>query len=158
MRRDLNKPEIPWGIRVSAADNEALSSLLPMNGGKTWLIETGLKAFLDLMEGSPTHREWAHAQIHQANASADRPRRTKVLTFCVPSHLYVRFNKLFPQVGAGSWFVRTLVRATIEDLAASGPTIEDRVGMIVNSAMSPREATLGEVEMQEEAKHFGSDQ
>lgn len=155
MRRDLNKPEIPWGIRVSASDNEALSSVLPMNGGKTWLILTGLKAFLELMEASPSHREWAHSEIVKHNADKDRTRTTKELSFRVPTDLYVRFNKIFPEIGAGSWFVRTLVSATVEELQKGGPTMEERISMIVNQAMSPREAT---VDPEVETQHFGADQ
>lgn len=138
MRRDLNKPEIPWGIRVSEEDSRALASLLPMNGGKTWLIITGLKAFLELMEGSAPHREWANSDIIRHNA-APKPSRTKELSFRVPTDLYIRFNKLFPHNGASSWFVRTLVSATVADLQENGPTFEERVSHIVNTAMSPKE-------------------
>jgi hypothetical protein len=139
MRRDLNKPEVPWGIRVSSADNEALSAVLPMNGGKTWLVIAGLKAFLELMENSPEHREWAHRQIAQHSRDPDRPRYHKELSFRVPTDLYIRFNQLFPQIGASSWFIRTLVSGTISDMQEDGPSLEERVGLIVNKIMRPTE-------------------
>lgn len=155
MRRDLNKPEIPWGIRVSAEDETALSSVLPMNGGKTWLIITGLRAFMDLMEHSLSHREWAKAQVILHNQDLDKPRRAKEINVRVPTDLYMRFIKVFPEHGAASWFVRTLISATINELSESGPSMDDRISMIVNQAMSPREATVDPVV---ETIHQGPDQ
>lgn len=136
MRRNLNRPEIPWAIDVPSDHLTLLRELLPIRGAQTWAINTGLRAFLDLMEADVSRRRWAHHQI----ATYDRPalRDRSELNIYLKTELYLRFGELFPEHGAATWTVRCILAEIIEMLK-SGPTLDERIAMSVTRAMTPTE-------------------
>lgn len=134
MRRNLDKPEISWSFRIPREDREALGTLLPMKGAQTWLLQRGLCAFLDLIE-QPSRaglRLWAHNAIQQALYIDETPGDLVDLSVRIPTELYVRFSRLFPEFGAATWFTRTYLRQIISDLRASGVSLEDQVELAVS--------------------------
>lgn len=140
MKRDLSKADVPWGVRVSREDYNALANLLPMSGARTWLIETGLRGFVELCEQSPDYARWARLAIGRHMASDDRPTRAgqyQELSVRVSTQLWFRFNKLFAMPGASSWFVRTLVHEAVEKFSDEAQTLDDKVVTMVKEMIHP---------------------
>lgn len=133
MRRSTNQPYVGFAARVPAADKQDFTSVLPMNGAKTWWTETVLKTFLDLCEADPDLQQWVHDQIYTARAE-EPPRDLEEMTSEIPTELYKRFNKLFGEKGATTWLVRTVLRSYL-NRAAGRPTPEQVVRESVREAL-----------------------
>lgn len=151
MRRDLNRPSVAWGINIAQSDMQALSSLVPIYGAKSWFMVEGLRAFLNLMEnpGSASLRHWVHQRV-QIEPALREP--TAELSVQIPTELYLRFGKLFPEMGAATWFTRRYIRFLVADLRLE-QNLEERVENTVNRAMTP-EPEPAEIE----TVHMGPDE
>lgn len=158
MRRDLSKPEVPLSIRLNPYDRADFARLLPMSGSQTWAVEIGMTAFLDLTEKSEQHQLWVKHQIAQMmygeRKPEDRPNLVAKFNANIPTPLYVRFGKLFPEPGSLSWFIRRFIHDLCIDLS-EGPTLEERIEASVNRSMQI-EATPEEE--QAEIIHQGPDE
>lgn len=119
MRRDTRKTEVTWNADVSEETLRELDRLLPITGTRTWAINTGLDEFLTVMENDPKLQEWAHADIQRALHVEDTPRGTKALNVKIPADHYNRFNALFPEWGATTWFIRRFVNQFVVELIAA---------------------------------------
>jgi hypothetical protein len=106
MRRRTDATEVGFAARISALDKQSLDAILPMQGGKTWAVETALAHFLDLCEAMP---ELAQAARDSILRMRDRePPRGDLAELAprIPVDLYRRFNKLFGDKGGTTWFLR----------------------------------------------------
>lgn len=138
MRRDLNKPYVPWTVRITPEDRTALDELLPAQGMKTWVVVKSLGAFLDLMEGSKGLQRWAHREIQSYIYREGEGRLAyRDLNAQIPTELYVRFSKVFPEFGAASWVMRRIIHQIINDMREDGFSFEERIEASVNRAMTP---------------------
>lgn len=114
---------------------KSLSALVPIYGAKSFFMVEGLRAFLNLMENPSSEglRMWVHEAVQ-----LEPPCRveTAELSVQIPTELYLRFGRLFPEMGAATWFTRRYIRFLVADLRIE-QSLEDRVELTVNRAMTP---------------------
>lgn len=108
MRRPPQQPTVVFGTRLPVSDKEALDQALPQQGGKIWLTEVMLTHFLDLCESDPNLVVRVHRWIEDYNLE-ETPRGLTEYFPKVRRGLYERFNRLFPEHGAVTWFLRNAV-------------------------------------------------
>ena len=150
MARDLTKEDVPWSVRIDPQDYNTLANLWPMQGARTWLLNTGLRGFVELCEDSNAHQRWVHLAIGRHMAS-ERPTQGRDLTCRVPSAMWFRFHKMFPEPGASSWFVRTFVHHIVEVMSGEARTLEERVLAMVKDIIEADESEVGT------GYHYGAD-
>lgn len=133
MRRDTNAAEVGFTARIPRAQKFTLEGKLPMRGGKTYFIITAVEHFCDLMERSPSLAASAHESIAQCVYADSTPKDLESISTRIPTALYERFVRLFPEFGAITWFYRRIVYAYIQD---EGITLDDEIRNAVMSAVS----------------------
>lgn len=139
MRRDTTKPQVGFGARLPREHKDTVEGKLPMLGGKTFLVTTALEQFLDVCETHPPIQRWVHEEIDRMLSSADgAPRGVEETVVQIPSSLYERFNSLFPEFGATTWFMRQLARAYAED---EGESLEEAIHRVVLKVLEPASQT-----------------
>ena len=133
VRRDTNAAEVGFTARIPRAEKLTLEAKLPMKGGKTYFIQTAVEHFCDLMEQSPSLMGAAKEAIQTSLYMDDTPQDLESISTRIPTALYERFNKLFPEFGATTWFYRRVVGAFARD---EGMTIDDEIRNAVAVAVS----------------------
>lgn len=133
VRRDTTAAEVGFTARLPRAEKLSLEAKLPMKGGKTYFIITAVEHFCDLMEKSPTLLAAAKEAIQSALYSEETPRDLESISTRIPTALYERFNRLFPEFGAATWFYRRVVTAYVQD---EGMTLDDEIRNAVAVAVS----------------------
>lgn len=112
----------------------------------------GVRAFLTLMENPGSHdlRMWVHRSVN-----LDQTPRVEIaeLSVQMPTELYIRFGKLFPEMGAATWFTRRYIRFLVADLRLE-QSLEERIEATVSRAMTPEE----EPDPETETAHMRPDQ
>jgi hypothetical protein len=125
MRRTEDKASVGWTARVPALHKQALESILSATSGKTWFVRTGLQQFNDECEkGSASQAAALQAAVTEsilAMRGEEPPRFLEDFIVRVPVAEYVRFNAMFPDKGATTWFMRRLIAKYIEQ-AEDRPT------------------------------------
>lgn len=109
MRRTEDKTEVGFSARVPAVQKLALEAILSATSGKTWFIRTALKQFNDECESNPTLQVEVTDKI-LAMRGEEPPRMLDDFLVRVPVQEYERFNKMFPDKGATTWFMRELIK------------------------------------------------
>lgn len=134
MRRKTNVAAVGFTARISEQDQLDLAEILPMSGGKRWLIETALREFLDLCEKDARLVSFVNDQVMQMREDG-RPAE-KLVDFLprVKTDLYMRFNRIFPEKGATTWFIRRFIELYLQDNIGKEPR-ESQVKVIVRHRM-----------------------
>lgn len=124
MRRDTTKPLAGFAARLPRPHKDTFEGRLPIKGAKTFFVETALTQFLDLAENSPAIQNWVREEIQRMLHEEEKPRGVKETTVYIATPLYERFQRVFPEYGATTWFFRQAVKAFVEDSAES---IEEQI-------------------------------
>lgn len=114
LRRNTSQPYVTWNARVGNEDFGSFSQLFPMRGARTWFIEEGLGRFLEAVRSSPELKEFCHDQIAQMLSGENNLVLVKEFPCRISRAKYDEFNKLFPEFGATTWFVRSMIGAVIQ--------------------------------------------
>lgn len=137
MRR---QPKQKLDMRIFSADVskstvDALDGFLPIQGSRVALIRLGLEAFCSRVE---KERDLISV-VNQAISDMlhdDTPRGLADINPKISATLYERFNDLFPQYGANSWFLRNYLDGIVELLAESGSfDLAERAEKVVDSML-----------------------
>lgn len=113
MRRTDDRPEVGFSARVPETEKRALESILSATSGKTWFVRTALKQFNDECEPR-THLQAQVTEAILAMREQEPPRMLDNFLVRVPVGEYERFNRMFPDKGATTWFMRGLVKKYLE--------------------------------------------
>lgn len=113
MRRDTNKASVAWAAKLDADTYGAFQKIFPVKGTFSSIITLGLEAFLNRIENEPMLQVWAHEAIAEHLHNETKPVKCRDLDIRIPTSLYERFNKVLPEWGATSWFVRRLVSTMV---------------------------------------------
>lgn len=125
MRRTDDKAEVSFAARIPWLHKEALEGILSATSGKTWFIRTGLQQFNDECEPNPSLQGEVTEAILRMRGE-EPPRRLEDFQVRVPVQEYIRFNKMFPDKGATTWFMRGLIAKYI-DQSEGRPTPDSHV-------------------------------
>lgn len=120
MRRTEDKVEVGFSARVPGIQKQALESILSATSGKTWFIRTALQQFNDACEANPALQTQVTDEI-LGMRDQEPPRMLEDFLVRVPVGEYTRFNKMFPDKGATTWFMRGLIK-TYLDQSEGRPT------------------------------------
>lgn len=114
VRRNTAKPTVAWAIQVEETDHADFLAIYPLRGAFSGIIAIALQLFLDRLEAEPQLQVWAHEDIGRHLHLEERPERKQLIEINIPTALYERFNRILPEYGATSWFVRRLIEALIQ--------------------------------------------
>lgn len=140
MRLDTSKPFITWHAEVPGDILQQFDNLLPIHGARKHVLEVGVQKFLEIVETSPSIAEWCHQQIQDMLLQKGIWSGKKKINLQIATEVYVRFNKIFPEWGATSWFIRHLLMSLIEEMS-DGPCLEDQVEAAVRKMIRPKAVT-----------------
>lgn len=115
MRRRPDQASVGFVARIPREDKAALDAVFPF-AGKTWATQRGLEIFCDYCEVHPEFQTYVHDQILHMRAEGPPTNLTEFMPE-VPRSLYNRFNSMFPEKGATTWFLRKFVPALTEQMA-----------------------------------------
>lgn len=110
MRRRPDQAAVGFTARIQSEDRARLDANLPMTGGKTWAVQAALEYFCSLCESDQALQSRVHDAVLQMRAG-EPPRQIEELVPQVPLDLYKRFNRMFGEKGATTWFLRSFVSA-----------------------------------------------
>lgn len=108
MRRTEDQVDVGFMARVPGTDKAALEAILTATSGKTWFIRTALHHFNNECEKS-TALQAEVVEAILAMRGEEPPRRLEDFLVRVPIEEYTRFNKMFPDKGATTWFMRKVI-------------------------------------------------
>lgn len=117
VRRDTSKPEVVWSARVSESSKNTFNHLIPIYGAQSWIIDSALEKFLAIVEARPSLKDQIDGIIHRHRFEETREGRLIEFSVKIRTGLYDRFNNIFPQMGATSWFMRALLDAVNTQLS-----------------------------------------
>jgi hypothetical protein len=141
MRRSKTAAEVGFTARIPQGHKRSITGLLPMTGGKRWFMEAALEEFIELCRNDPTRITWVNDQILQMKEDGRPQEKLEEFLPRVKTDLYTAFNDLFPQKGATTWFIRTLVARFIQDMqeqASFEESVRESVrSMIMSGARTP---------------------
>lgn len=147
MRRDTTQPYTFWSARIDQESKETFNNLIPIHGAQSWVIDSALEKFLDIVETSKEMKDNIDGMIQRHLYEEERAGRTIEFGIKIRTGLYERFNDLFPGRGATSWFIRVIIVAVNTQL--SDFILDERVQAAVRSII--REQTDDEKEERSEA-------
>lgn len=136
MRRTEDKAEVGFSARVPAVQKEALEAVLAATSGKTWFIRTALAQFNDRCEKSIDLQARVTDAI-LAMRGEEPPRMLDDFLVRVPVQEYTRFNKMFPDKGATTWFMRKIVAEYLRQ-SNGRPTPDEFVSDAVTGILYPQ--------------------
>lgn len=118
MRRADDQVHVRWSVDVYAPWLDDLEARFPVHGMRAWLIESGIEQFVELCEVmDPAELRALHALIADTIYNQRAPSPVKRANLNVRRNIHDRFNALFPEQGASTWFVRALVRSWLDRTA-----------------------------------------
>lgn len=129
MRRTPNEP-VTFAARIDREEKNILDNILPMQGGRKWAVEVALEKFCIACEADTKLQIWVRDRVLDARAQ-EPPRGGDDLQPRVRFDLYERFNKMFGDKGATTWFLRQFVTHYI-DVASRHPLPEELVRQAVS--------------------------
>jgi hypothetical protein len=112
MRRDVSKSQIDWLVDLDREEWDAFAHLYPMRGSGPFVATTALSALLNALESNHGLHTAATTDFLHYRSDA-KPRRIHTLSIKLPTALYLRFDRLFPQWGATTWIIRRLFHHAI---------------------------------------------
>ena len=113
MRRTEEQSSVGFAARVPALHKQTLEAILSATSGKTWFVRTALQQFNDECETNVGLQSRVTEAI-LAMRGEEPPRFLDDLLVRVPVQEYHRFNQMFPDKGATTWFLRNLISKYIE--------------------------------------------
>lgn len=116
MKRRADQATVAFIARISPSDKQAIASVLPMWGGRTWATDLAVQKFCELCESNPLLQARVHDLIEQMKGE-DPPLGPEDFEPRISRDSYERFNSLFGQKGATTWFLRNWVPAFVEEMA-----------------------------------------
>lgn len=139
MRRNTDKPEVPWSAKVHPDAKATFLALLPMRGAQIWMIETALEKFLSICDHDPRMVERAKKQIHEHMYEDTTPGNKKNFDVKIRRELYNRFDNHFPMMGATSWFIRTVIERVNTQL--NNIVLEEQIEAAVRTIFQDQDGT-----------------
>lgn len=136
MRTKVDSPVASFTARIPENEKIALDALLEMQGGKSWLVNTALQHFLDVVEASPEIEAWCHRDVQRMLNEEETPSGLVDLIVRVPRDPYNRFNAVMGEWGATTWFFRRMVKQYLA-LSESWPHPEAQVAEAIHRMLSP---------------------
>lgn len=115
MRRRPDQYTVAFIARIDPHDKQAIDNALPMYGGKTWATETAVRYLCDLCEANPLLQARVHDLVEKMKET-DPPRGPDEFEPRIARETFERFNRIFPQKGATTWFLRTWVPIMVEQI------------------------------------------
>ena len=114
MRRTSKAGEVGWHCEVSFDQCALLEELLPIRGAFASVVTLGLRSLLDQLESNRDLLRLVHEDIQRHLYAEPREGKMRGIGFRVPETLYTRFNRVLPEWGATTWFIRRLIRAMVQ--------------------------------------------
>lgn len=114
MRRPDNQPTVVWNCDVKVEVFERLTVLIPVMGARAWAINAMLERFMEQTEASPKLQRLVHEDIQRKLHEEPTPTGLKKTNVRVTRAVYDRFNTLFPEWGASTWFTRVCLGAMVD--------------------------------------------
>lgn len=113
MRRTDGASEVGFAARVPARQKAALESVLTATSGKTWFIRTALRQFNEACAQDP-RLILSVTEAILAMRGEEPPRGLVDFLVRVPVDDYNEFNRMFPDKGATTWFIRGVLDAYLK--------------------------------------------
>lgn len=135
MRHDPTKAYKIWHCDLPKASIAHFKALLPIEGSRVWVFQTALDKFLDRVEGDSLQMRWIHSDIEDMLVNRTTPSNLEAINFRISTDSFVRFDRLFPEWGAGTWFFRRFFEALIERMEQSNFNLETYVEQAVGDAL-----------------------
>jgi hypothetical protein len=140
LRRDDTQPTVVWNADVSVEILAQFEAMFPMNGSRTWAITVGLEKFLERAEANPVFLRAVHVGVEQMLADPDDIHKRSI-NLRIPSALYTRFNKILPEWGATTWFIRHLLQQMLTEAAAASFSLDDLLDHSVRNILQADPST-----------------
>lgn len=109
MRRDTSSHHVSWNATVQPETLDKFDAVFPVHGARTWTIETAVEKFLAVVENDKVLQARIHEAIQDHLHLEPKPKGARSVNLKLRTGLYDRFNDLFPEFGATSWFIRNIL-------------------------------------------------
>lgn len=127
---------VGFSARVDKAERQLFEVNMPQHGARIWFIQSALKQLLRRVEENPALVEEINAQIVlMLSTKTDDSLGGVEFPARVHEQDYQQFNELFPQYGATSWFVRSVLKQ-FNEASRSWPTSPRQVEMAVDTVLT----------------------
>jgi hypothetical protein len=100
-----------------------------------WVFQTALDKFLDRVELDPQQQRWIHADIEDMMLNRTPPSNLESINFRITTSSFLRFDKIFPEMGAGTWFFRRVFDALIARMNEADFNLDTYVEQAVSDAL-----------------------
>lgn len=140
MRRRDDNANVAFIARIDPNHKKLIDAALPMHGGKTWATELAVRKLCDLTEGSPLLQARVHDLIEKMKET-EPPRGPDDFEPRITRETYDRFNLLFPQKGATTWFLRAWVPLLVDHMEEQ-PPLEEIIERSVKSVLQIAPTTV----------------
>jgi hypothetical protein len=123
-RRPDNQPTVVWNVDVKEDVLVRLAGLLPVMGSRAWAINAGLKHFMQQAEASPRLQRFVHEDVQRKLHEEATPTGLMKTNVRVNRDIFERFNRLFPEWGASTWFTRIYLGALVDYMETKNLNID----------------------------------
>lgn len=135
MHIDLSRPSKIWHAPINQELLIQFDVLFPVEGSRVWALSSSLEKFLAVVEPSSERQRDVKGAIYRMLYVDPKPVNVVPINFRIPTDLTVRFDRLFSERGAGTWFARTTLRQLVTNLTIGGYNIEEVLEQCVNESL-----------------------
>lgn len=135
MNIDLSKPSKIWHAPINQELLTQFDVLFPVDGSRVWALSSSLEKLLAVVEPSAERQRDVKGAIYRMLYVDPKPVNVIPVNFRIGTDLTVRFDRLFPERGASTWFARTTLAQLVARLTADGYNLEEMLEQCVNESL-----------------------
>lgn len=132
--RTGSKDKVVVVAKIPRADYARFMELMPGTGQATWYVRQAFSEFCEQLEADSTLRKRVLAATKHMLEHGEKGGRPLRIRIGQPT--YKRFNRILPEYGVTSWFLRTWVRAYIDHMERL-PAPQEQVLIAVTASLPP---------------------
>lgn len=135
MRHNESLPFKIWHADIEQSTLDSFTGLLPIDTARVWAVRTCLEKFLVQVEHDRELQDWIHRDIWRMLFALPKPMKPVPINVRIPTALYIRYDKLFPEWGSTTWFIRRVFVHVVDVLNESGFILDEMLDRAVSAAL-----------------------